>query len=110
MKSFLSLLVAVNILRVYGIANPDYTPSVQLGEEGTCVLFENKELKCLGFSRTPTPFNTFLDLGPFKIRTFACGPQYHCIVFENNRVKCWGRNPQGNLVSNILQTAKARQQ
>ena len=82
---------------------------ISLGNFHTCVLLENKNVKCWGDGRNygalgPNYRRIFsnpssitpLSFG-FPIRQVVSGSYFNCVLGENGRVKCWGDNTSGKL-------------
>jgi len=87
----------------------------QGGEQFSCVIIDNYELKCfgkndqgqLGYGHTndtgddPNEMGDYLfavDLGSgFNSLSVHCGGSHTCVVLNDNSFKCWGKNEFGNL-------------
>lgn len=98
---------------------PDHLPeSIVAGAKHTCVVLENKCVKCwgnnkygqLGYSDTNNNRGDEANemgsnLGPvgglaFKVKTLAAGDWHTCAIMKDDSVKCWGRNDKGQLGQN----------
>ena len=81
---------------------------VSTGNSHTCVLLENKRVKCWGDnsygqlglghrSRILDPSSIeALNLG-FPVKQIASGDNFNCVLGESGQVKCWGSNYYGQL-------------
>ena len=89
------------------------------GQEYTCALLSNNELKCWGnndrgqlgqgdrFDRGGRPGDiaslTAIDLGTdesgqaLNVKQTVTGGEHACVLFSDGRVKCWGSNEHGQL-------------
>ena len=81
--------------------------AISLGDEHSCAVLENGELKCwgendegqLGTGNNTTSLNipsAAINLGG-KAVAISLGEKHSCAVLENGEVKCWGRNIEGQL-------------
>ena len=79
--------------------------AVSSGDEHTCVILDNGDLKCWGRdgygqlgdggtnADTNAPSSTAIDLGTGRTAVAVSAGQYHtCAILDNGDVKCWGRD------------------
>jgi alpha-tubulin suppressor-like RCC1 family protein len=90
--------------------------AVSAGEDHTCAILDNGELKCwgrdnygqLGDGGTDTDTNapsTAIDLGTGRTAVaVSAGVGHTCVILDNNEMKCWGRNSYGQLGDGVGQT------
>ena len=83
---------------------------ISLGESHTCVLLEDKNVKCWGRNTHGVlgpdhPLNAdisdpssiqSLNVG-FPVKQIASGRYFNCVLGESGQVKCWGENTNGQL-------------
>ena len=80
--------------------------AISLGDNHSCALLENGQLKCWGENdegQLGTGNNTRLNIPSAPINlggkaiAISLGDEHNCAVLENKELKCWGRNGYGKL-------------
>ena len=84
--------------------------SVSAGNEHTCAILDNGDLKCWGYdnrgqlgdggsnTNTNAPSSTAIDLGTGRTAVAISAGQLHtCAILDNADLKCWGRDMNGQL-------------
>ena len=83
---------------------------VAAGNEHTCAILENGDLKCWGYdyygqlgdggspTNTNAPSSTAIDLGTGRTAVaVSAGVLHTCAILDNGDLKCWGRDNYGQL-------------
>ena len=83
---------------------------VAAGNEHTCAILENGDLKCWGLDQvgqlgdggtntnTNAPASTAIDLGTGRTAVAVSGGVYHtCAILDNGDLECWGLDQFGQL-------------
>ena len=83
---------------------------VAAGNEHTCAILENGDLKCWGYdyygqlgdggspTNTNAPSSTAIDLGTGRTAVaVSAGVLHTCVILDNGDLKCWGRDNYGQL-------------
>jgi alpha-tubulin suppressor-like RCC1 family protein len=84
--------------------------AVSAGEEHTCAILDNGDLKCWGRdsngqlgdggsnTNTNAPSSTAIDLGTGRTAVaVSAGEEHTCATLDNGDMKCWGYNYYGQL-------------
>ena len=90
--------------------------AVVAGQEHTCVILDNGDLKCwgrngngqLGYGNwvsTNAPSSTAINLGTGRTAVAVVAGFYHtCAILDNGDMKCWGRDNNGALGDGVGNT------
>ena len=83
--------------------------AVSSGDEHTCVILDNGDLKCWGSdnlgqlgdggsnTNTNAPSSTAIDLGTGRTAVAVSGEDHTCAILDNGEAKCWGYDNYGQL-------------